>query len=296
MPWAGVTARFSRFDDDLKPTPSQVEDAAAKQFNVRKCLEATYYGTDNDDPPGFVVGSWGKGTPVRPSGDIDLLFPIPSGEWNRINSYSGNSQSILLQEVKGILSERYSSTDLRGDGQVVQVKFNSIMVEVVPAFSVGDGYEFAMPDTHDGGRWKSIWPVFERVTIEMANRGAAGNVVPTARMIKHWKRHCNVKLKSYLIELLAAEFFETYEYRDQSFFYYDWFIRDFFRFLVKRANGSIYSPGSGECEELGSAWLPAAQQALKSSEDACGYEYDDQITLAGLEWYDIFGVRIPLSL
>jgi len=163
MPWIGVTSRFSRFDSDLQPTTTQIEDADTKQLNVRKCLQAAYYGIETDEPPGFLVGSWAKRTPVRPSGDIDLLFPIPASDWSRINTYAGNSQSTLLQEVKGILAQRYSSTDLRGDGQVVQVKFNSIMVEVVPAFSVGDGYEYAMPNTHNGGWWQSIWPTFERV-------------------------------------------------------------------------------------------------------------------------------------
>lgn len=293
MPWIGVIARFSRFDSDLQPTQPQVDDADTKQLNVRKCLETAYYDTESDSPPGFVVGSWAKRTSVRPSGDIDLLFPIPTSEWARINAYSGNSQSILLQEVKGILASRYPSTDLRGDGQVVQVNFNSIMVEVVPAFPVGDDYEFAMPDTHDGGRWKSIWPAFERVTVEVSDGAANGNVVRLCRMIKQWKRHKNVPLKSFLIELLIVEFFEKYRYKEQSFYFYDWFVRDFLRFLTNRANGNIYSPGGGKYENIGDVWLPSAKQALAKAEEACKLEYEDFPTLAGIEWADIFGSRVP---
>lgn len=294
MPWVGVTKRFSHFDSDLQPTSPQAEDAQAKQLSVRKCLQGAYYGQETDSPPGFVVGSWGKRTPVRPSADIDLLFPIPTSEWNRINSYVGNSQSILLQEVKGILGKRYHSTDLRGDGQVVQVNFNSILVEVVPAFSVGDGYEYAMPDTHDGGRWKSIWPTFERVTIDVADAGANGNVVRMARIIKHWKRYKRVPIKSYLVELLISDFFDKYYHKMQSFYFYDWFIRDFFGFMLSRMNTMIYSPGSGEYINLGSAWVDYARWALNKAVEACDLEFKDYPTLAGNEWREIFGPRIPV--
>lgn len=294
MPWIGVTTRFSRFDGDLQPTIPQVEDAQTKQLNVRKCLQATYYGPETDNPPGLIIGSWGKRTPVRPSADIDILFPIPTSEWDRINGYAGNSQSILLQEVKGVVAERYGSTDLRGDGQVVQVKFNSIMVEIVPAFPTDDPYKYAMPDTHDGGRWKPIFPVFEQVTIDFADTDANGNVVRLSRMMKHWKRFKKISIKSYIVELLIADFFKPYSYKHHSFFYFDWFVRDFLRYLIGRANTTIYSPGSGEFVPLGNDWLYGAKLALVRAEAACELEYQDFPTLAGNEWVEIFGNRIPV--
>lgn len=296
MPWVGVTERFRRFDEDLLPTSVQIDDAYTKALNVRRCLQSAYYGSETDTPPGFVVGSWGKGTQVRPSGDIDILFPVPASEWGRINGYSGNNQSIFLQEIKNVISQRYSSTDLRGDGQVVQIKFNSIMVEVVPAFSVGDGFEFYMPETRNGGRWKSIWPAFERIAIELSDSGANGNVLKLSRMMKHWKRHKSVNLKSFAIDLLVAKFFDEYKNKLQSYFYYDWFVRDFLKYLILQSNSLLYSPGSDEYINIGSQWLPDAKNALKKAEEACDLEYQDCPTLAGIEWVEMFGGRIPTSV
>ena len=294
MAWAGVTARFQRFHANLEPTSLQVNDAAIKQLNVRRCLQAEYYSSGDETPLGFVVGSWAKRTQVRPSNDIDILFPIPNYHLARFNAYSGNSQSILLQEVKNILAVRYPLTVLRGDGQVVQVKFESMMVEVVPAFSVGE-YEYAMPDTHDGGRWKSIWPEFEQVTIKLANTGANGNVCRLVRMVKNWKKFKNVEIKSYIIELLASDFFDNYKYRDKDYFFFDWFIRDFFQYLVRKSGTTIYSPGNGQFVNVESKWLQSATIASGIAKKACDYECADFVELAGLEWVKIFGPRIPVT-
>ena len=115
-------------------------------------------------------------------------------------------------------------------------------------------------------------------------------------MMKHWKRHKKVPIKSFLLELLVAEFFDNYPYKHQSYYYYDWFVRDFLAFLINRRNGSIYSPGGGRNEPLGNGWLSHAQRALAKAIEACTLEYEDYPTLAGIEWTEIFGGRIPTSI
>ncbi len=147
--WVGVTERFRRFRDDLEPTRDQIDDGLGKQLGVRQSLQRAYYGKTTQDPPGFMVGSWGKGTQVRPSQDVDVFFVLPSIEFERINQLAGNKQSALLQEVKEALQKTYRQTDMRGDGQVVIVRFNSIAIEVVPVFAYSDG-TYCMPDTNDG--------------------------------------------------------------------------------------------------------------------------------------------------
>ena len=98
---------------------------------MRQSLQRAYYDQSNDNPPGFIVGSWGKGTAIRPPTDVDIFFELPVEVYHRINSNSGNVQSQLLQEVRNHLLRTYPQTTMRGDGQVVTVGFNSIAVEVV---------------------------------------------------------------------------------------------------------------------------------------------------------------------
>jgi hypothetical protein len=294
--WIGVRQRFGRLHEDLLLTRDQVNDGLTKQLGVRQSLQRAYYDQSTDNPPGFLVGSWGKGTAVRPPNDVDIFFELPVAVYHRINGNTGNVQSQLLQEVRAHLLGTYPQTAMRGDGQVVTVNFNTIAVEVVPAFRYDDQGRFYMPDTNDGGRWKTVNPAAEIATIEAADQTASGNVRHMARMLKTWKRECGVPLKSYQVEQLVAEFMTAYVYRQHDYYWYDWFMRDFFIFLCGKAWANIVIPGTGELVNLGNAWLSRAESARDRALKACEYEYNDWTIMAGEEWQKIFGQRIPINV
>jgi Second Messenger Oligonucleotide or Dinucleotide Synthetase domain len=294
--WIGVRQRFRRFHEDLVLTRDQIDDGLTKQLGVRQSLQRAYYDQSAERPPGFVVGSWGKSTAVRPPLDVDIFFELPVAVYHRINGNTGNVQSQLLQEVRDHLLGTYSQTAVRGDGQVVTVGFNTIAVEVVPAFRYDDQGRFYMPDTNDGGRWKLVDPAAEIATIEAADRAASGNARPMAQMLKTWKRECGVPLKSYQVELLVAEFMTSYVYREHDYYWYDWFIRDFFIFLCAKAWANIVIPGTLEVVNLGNDWHSRAVSARDRALKACEYEYNDWTIIAGEEWQKIFGQRIPIHV
>lgn len=132
--WIAVRQRFEQFHRNLALTSLQLQDAHTKRASVVSCLNRRYYGTSSATDNSFVIGSWGKGTAIRPPRDIDLYFLLPVNVHQRFQVYFGNRQSALLQEVKDVLKDTYPDTDMRGDGQVVTVGFNSFDVEVAPAF------------------------------------------------------------------------------------------------------------------------------------------------------------------
>lgn len=294
--WAGVTERFRRFHADLQPTAAEVDDAVSKQLGVRQSLQRAYWGPTTDNPPGFAVGSWGKRTMVRPSNDIDLFMPLPADEYHRINGYAGNKQSALLQEVKNSLAATFWQTDMRGDGQVVVVNFNTIKVEVVPVFRWDDAGAWLMPDTNAGGRWRTVYPDAEAATLDNADMVANRNCRPLIQIVKAWKYHCNVPIKSFHVEQLVREFVTTYAHRDQDYFYYDWFVRDFLSFLCGKRHALIYAPASNEMVGIGDDWYSRAVTAYERAVKACENEREDYIVLAGEEWQKLFGTRIASYL
>ena len=294
--WAGVTERFRRFHASLQPTADELDDAAAKQIGVRQSLQRAYWGPTTDGPPGFLVGSWGKRTMVRPSNDIDLFMPLPIAEFSRIDGYAGNKQSALLQEVKTSLAETYWQTDMRGDGQVVVINFNTIRVEGVPVFRWDDNGAWLMPDTNEGGRWRTVYPHAEHATLDNADAVANRNCRPLVQIAKAWKYHCTVPIKSFHLEQLVADFVRSYAHRDQGYFYYDWFVRDFLQFLCGKRHALIYAPASNEMVGIGDDWYSRAVTAHGRAERACEYEREDYIVLAGEEWQKLFGTRIASYL
>lgn len=295
MPWTAVTQRFSRFDADLRITEGQKSDANTKFVNVGNILESAYYLSPPTLGSRLLVGSWGKSTQVRPSHDLDMFFILPLSVKVRFDARTGNVQSQLLHEIKQVLSSTYTQTDLRQDGQVVVVGFNSITVEVVPAFRFGD--TFLIPDTNNGGRWKAADPWAEIDRIESADRLCGGNVRALCRMMKHWKREQNVPLPSFAIEQIVTDFLGSVSYGGgQSAFWFDWYARDALGYLCTRANSFLSLPGTGELFWLGDAWLSRAQTAFGHAIKACEWEQLDYDVTAGQEWQKIFGNRIQVKV
>lgn len=293
--WVAVSERFRRFVADLQITTAQIEDGWTKFNNVSSSLERAYFETEGDSHHGLLVGSWGKGTQVRPPSDVDAFFILPGDVKQRFDARSGNVQSALLQEVKAVLASKYPQTDIRGDGQVVSIAFNTITVEVVPVFLTALT-QFWMPDTNEGGRWKLVDPIAQIERIRQTNDATNGNVRALSKMIKHWRNEKSVPLKSFIIELLVAEFLTGYSHNAYNTYWYDWYVRDFLKFLVSKANGTVTIPGTYESYYLGDAWLSKATTARDTAVLACEWEYSDYDVTAGQEWQKIFGPRIPIHV
>lgn len=289
--WTGVTNRFRVFRDNTRLTDDQVADGVTKSKGIISTLNRAYYDHNDELANGFWVGSWGKTTQARPPRDIDMFFKLPAAEYQRIQGLAGNKQSALLQEVKNILQVTYPQTNMRGDGQVVVINFNTVMVEVLPCFQLQDG-RFYICDTHSGGSWTTADPGAEILAIQNGDRDSNGNLRNLIRMAKIWKRECNVPLKSYILETLATQFLAQSSYARMSLFWYDFIMRDFFAYLVSRGGGWITVP-DGQAIPLGDEWKSRAETARDRALRACEHELHDRIPEAGDEWQKIFGSWIP---
>jgi hypothetical protein len=207
---------------------------------------------------------------------------------------TGNKHSALLQEVKRVLKSTFPNTEMRGDGQVVVVGFARINVEVVPAFTFPNG-QYLICDTHNGGSYKFADPKAEMRFIAELHEQYVGNLRPLIMMMKAWQETCDVPIKSFWLELVAADFLRQYRYADKNYFWYDWMMRDFFAYLYNRAGSWVFVPGTGEAIFLGDKWRSRALTAYNHAVEACDNEYHDYVYLAGQEWQKIFGSQIPKS-
>jgi len=286
-----VAKRFTTFLINIRLSDVQIEAGKSRRESVVKAMNGNYWNSSSSTANSKFVGSWGKLTRVRPPRDVDVLFTLPKSAYDRFQGRTGNKQSQLLQEIKGVLAKSFPSTDLKGDGPVVKVPFTSYDVELVPAFELtGGGYWVCMTD--GGGYYKKADYDAEHTTIKDSHEKSKEKTRELIRMMKRWQAYCTVPLKSFWIELLAVEFLSTWEHREKSREYYDFMVRDFLKFMEGKANGNVYAPGTYETMFLGNAWLSKATTARQRAEKACNNESDDPAT-AGDEWQKIFGTDIP---
>jgi len=290
--WIAVRHRFEQFHRNLSLTTLQIQDGLTKRAGVVDCLNRHYYASDSSTDNSFVIGSWGKDTATRPPRDVDLYFLLPVQVYYGYQDHSWNRQSSLLQEVKNVLGYTYPDTEMRGDGQVVVVRFESYSVEVVPAFQLTNG-RYWICHTHNGGSYKETDPWAEVHHIETVDQATNRNLRPLIRMLKAWQQYCAVPIKSFQLELLAADFLGQSPWRLQNYFWFDWIIRDFFAYLYHCAHTFVVVPGTFETIRLGDEWQSRAELAYHRAEKACRYEKDNLVAAAGEEWQKIFGIQIP---
>jgi len=201
---------FKEFcEDELPMTDEEWEKWKNRLKEITKRLNRKYYSLDELEDEeidnGLIVGSVGRTTAVRNVSDFDYIFSLPSEVYRRFDSYEGNGQSALLQEIKNELLKRYPNTKIKGDGQVVVIDFSDGgKIELVPAFEQSDG-NFKYPDSRNGGSWKTTKPKPEIEKSKSLNSNFNNHFSNLTRLIRQWKNHMGFSFKGLLIDTLISD-------------------------------------------------------------------------------------------
>ena len=286
---------FSTFCSNL-----QIRDGgtiATRSGNITRRLNTDFWSTTSDTSHSLYVGSYGRNTAISGFSDVDLIFQLPYSVYKQYNEHSGNGQSALLQAVKTSIERTYSTTSIRADGQVIQVPFtDGIIFEVVPAFDNNDG-SFTFPNANDGGSWKTTNPRPEIKAIRDRNAVTNGNLVPLCRMMRDWKSKWTVPIGGVLIDTLAYQFIETWEYRDKSYVYYDYMCRDFFKWMAAQDENQEWwrAPGSGQYVWGKGLFQYKAKRCYNLSLEAIEHEMatPKREWSAKQKWREIFTTNFP---
>lgn len=286
---------FSTFCSNL-----QIRDGgtiATRSGNITRRLNTDFWSTTSDSSHSLYVGSYGRNTAISGFSDFDLIFQLPYSVYKQYNDYAGNGQSALLQAVKASIERTYSTTNIRADGQVIQVPFNDgITFEVVPAFDNDDG-SFTFPNANDGGSWKTTNPKPEIKAIRDRSAATNGNLVPLCRMMRDWKTKWTVPVGGLLIDTLAYQFIETWEHRDKSYVYYDYMCRDFFKWMAAQDENQEWwrAPGSGQYVWGKGLFQYKAKRCYNLSLEAIEHEMatPKREWSAKQKWREIFTTNFP---
>lgn len=237
---------FKTFSEEICFNNSEITTTCKE---IAKKLNKYYYDNVGDEISHlFYVGSIGRGTAVKNTSDVDLIFNLPFEIYSKFNSYASNGQSALLQDVKEVLQERYPKTTIRGDGQVVVIEFDLFTVELVPAF-LQDDNSFLYPDTHDGGSWKKTNPISEQKAAQQCDVLSNGIYRDFCKLIRAWKNEQGITIGGLLIDSLIYKVFcENEYYSNYDYSRYYAILCDVFAYLAKLPKGQAfwYALGSNQ--------------------------------------------------
>jgi hypothetical protein len=267
------------------------ETISNRYGEITQCLNKKYRDTESKTANSLQVGSYGRYTAIKGVSDLDMIYIMPKTEWER---FKDGRQSALLQEVKDAIKNRYSQTDAWGDGQVVVVSFGDQDIEVLPAFEQEDG-SFKYPNTNNGGSWPITKPRDEIKAISDLDKEKNNNLRRLCKMIRAWKNKHGVQMSGLLIDTLAYNFLNsTTEYDDKSYLYYDFMVRDYFKFISELPDQEYYlAPGSNQHVVVKKKF----QRKAKKAYDLC-LEAIAAKEQAGVnnKWKKIFGRPFPASV
>lgn len=289
---ASVAEKFSNFCGNLKMKQGMVDVIRDRYHLITQRLNIEYYGKVDAVSHSLYVGSYGRGTDINVS-DVDVIFWLPHEDFLRFNRYLYNGQSAMLSEVKDAIGKTYSTSKLRADGQVIQVTFaDGVQFEVVPAFENEDS-SFTYPDSNSRGSWKVTRPREEISEVIRKNATYNGNLRHLCWMIRAWKGTCNVPMGGLLIDTLAESFLSGWQYRDKSFWYYDWMTRDFFAYLseVNDEQAFWYALGSNQRIYPRGPFSYKAKCAYNRAVEAIQYESKEYEWSANQKWKEIYGSK-----
>lgn len=268
---------FKEFcEDELYMTDEEWEKWENRLKEITKRLNRKYYSLDELDNQetdnGLIVGSVGRTTAVRNVSDFDYIFSLPSEVYRRFDSYEGNGQSALLQEIKNELLKRYPNTKIKGDGQVVVIDFSDGgKIELVPAFEQSDG-NFKYPDSRNGGSWKTTKPKPEIEKSKSLNSNFNNHFSNLTRLIRQWKNHMGFSFKGLLIDTLISDLIDDKGISEIYYSDYNILLKDIFEYFSNQDKNREYWYALGSNQKIynndGAKFINKAKQALKKIEDA----------------------------
>lgn len=276
---------FIEFLDNLQI--DNIDEINTSLDGIAKKLNQKYY--DNSTTENYlIVGSMGRETSIKGESDIDVIYELPDEVFKRFDAYESNGQSQLLQEIKEVLKEKYSSTDIKGDGQVVVISFEKYRIELVPGFKQEDE-SYKYPDTHDGGSWKITKPVSEiDESKNMINN--TDTYKDICQMIREWKANNGVTICGLLIDTLTKNFLdENQAYKSKSKDEYYDLLKKVFEYLSEEDENRKQwnAMGSNQIiENKDFNFVKKSKKALKKLNNST----DELTTLR-----ELFGNRFPIS-
>lgn len=256
---------------------------------ITSALNRKFRDTDSKTANSIQIGSYGRRTGIKGLSDLDMIYILPKGEWERMkkNPYKA------LSETKEAIEGTYRSSSVSVDRLVVVVKFESYVIEVQPCFEQEDG-SFLYPDTYRD-QWLPTMPREEMMAVEDMDKATNGNLRDLCKMARAWRNKHGLKMGGLLVDTLAYQFIgSTSDYDATSYSSHDQMVLDFFTYLSEEPSDKSHykAPGSGQNVRIKKRFQKKAKKAIglcQAAIDGSGQANCHD------KWRKVFGRPFPVA-
>lgn len=279
---------FQGLLDNLKVDNNS--DISGRRDEITKALNKDFRGLDGSTKNQLMVGSYGRRTAIRGISDLDMLYFLPSTQWDTYKGESGPSD--VLTRARTAIRAHYSTTTVKVDRLVVAVQFGNFTFEVQPVFEEPDG-SFKYPDTYSKS-WKITKPREEISAISTEDAIVSGNLRKLCKMARAWKNKHGVAMGGLLIDTLVYNFFQkTTDHDTATTATFDLMVRDFFKFLSEEDDHDHYQAlGSKQDVKVKKKFQSKAKKAYELCCEAIDAEGKSSVNA---KWKKVFGKPVPAA-
>lgn len=103
----GVAEDFQYFCENL--AISRRDSIASRCQEITLRLNKDFYDSYSYSSHSFYAGSYGRGTAIDSTSDVDLIFVLPFLVYQQYNSYAYNGQSALLQAIRNSIKKSWTA-------------------------------------------------------------------------------------------------------------------------------------------------------------------------------------------
>jgi hypothetical protein len=280
-----VDDAFTNLRTQLEITKTESDLAKRRHKEIRDHVSSRWELEDD-----FLTGSYRRHTKTKRLKDVDIFVVV------RRDGAQGHLRDLgprpLLEELKGVLEEKYDSVDI--DRMACTISFGSdeiVSFDVVPAFKrKAGGYE--IPDTSTG--WIATNPKHHHELTTEKNTSCDERFVPFVKMVKGANRELGEPVEpSFLLEVMALDLVTAPfgRYQDEIVWFLATAADEFDRDWPDPAGlGPDVNTMSANARKVARTSFVDAQLI---AERAVWLEDDSQERAAVEEWRKLFGWRMP---
>jgi Second Messenger Oligonucleotide or Dinucleotide Synthetase domain len=281
-----VDDAFDEFLSWLVPSATETASAQSHRRSIEQCLQNNFGMTSF-----FRSGSFGYGTSISSFSDVDYFAVMPT---NKLTQDSNST----LNNVAQALRSRFPNTAIHVSSPAVVVPFGSSLSErheIIPADHVSTLNGFNIHDIPDrNGGWMRSSPTFYGRYVDGINDRLSKRVKPLIRLVKAWKYHARVPIRSFYIEMRVAEYAATQQTIIQK---HD--VRGALAHMVSQRLGAMADP-LGLPAPIYAAFQTDIQVAWSKLIEAAGFaadainaESNGNIQAAFRHWDKVFNGSFP---
>ena len=205
-PMSSIDDVLKQYVKDAAPTETQQAQAERSPAYLREKLSDSRFGGRILET--YLSGSYARKTAIYPLDDVDIVFVIDPGRWDKEWLRELPKPKRVLSSFARAVKRHpsYKQTRVVLQRRSIRLQLSGLNIDVVPAVAAGREHFVRIPD-QDADEWIISAPRLHTQLMEERHNKCQFRLKPMIRLLKWWNNRLasQTRVKSFAVETMAAK-------------------------------------------------------------------------------------------